>query len=140
MQRVLTDGADKHETTNWLKRAGWTAHFKDRDLGEIYTIAGCRGGRRPVRSAKPGSALSSSGVDERRRLNLPRRAIVECPTIKVIPDSKRPSKERDRIKTFSESITSFNELPNVITKVIVLIGINSNTSNRLYLSIYSRHY
>jgi hypothetical protein len=27
---------DKHETTNWLKRAGWTAYFKERDLSEIY--------------------------------------------------------------------------------------------------------
>jgi hypothetical protein len=24
MRRVLADGALKHETTNWLKRAGWT--------------------------------------------------------------------------------------------------------------------
>jgi hypothetical protein len=39
MQRVLADGADKHETTNWLKRAGWTAHFRERDLGEIYVCS-----------------------------------------------------------------------------------------------------
>jgi superfamily II DNA helicase RecQ len=39
MQKVLADGADKHETTNWLKRAGWTAHFKERDLGEIYVCS-----------------------------------------------------------------------------------------------------
>jgi hypothetical protein len=25
LQKVLADGLDKHETTNWLKRAGWTA-------------------------------------------------------------------------------------------------------------------
>jgi hypothetical protein len=36
MQKILADGASRHETTNWLKRAGWTAHFKKRDLGEIY--------------------------------------------------------------------------------------------------------
>jgi hypothetical protein len=39
MQKILADGADKHKTTNWLKRAGWTAHFKERDLGEIYVCS-----------------------------------------------------------------------------------------------------
>jgi len=37
LQKVLVKGLDKHETTNWLKRAGWRAHFKERDLAEIYT-------------------------------------------------------------------------------------------------------
>ncbi|PNP37241.1 hypothetical protein TGAMA5MH_10863 [Trichoderma gamsii] len=36
MQKVLADGAAKHEITNWLKRSGWTAHFTGRDLGEIH--------------------------------------------------------------------------------------------------------
>lgn len=36
MQKVLADGAAKHEITNWLKRSGWTAHFIDRNLREIY--------------------------------------------------------------------------------------------------------
>lgn len=39
LQRVLAEGLDKHETTNWLKRAGWTAHFQKRDLGEIYACS-----------------------------------------------------------------------------------------------------
>ena len=39
MQRVLADGAAKHEVTNWLKRAGWTAHFTGRDLSEIYSFS-----------------------------------------------------------------------------------------------------
>lgn len=35
-QKVLADGLDKYKTTNWLKRAGWRAHFKKRGLAEIY--------------------------------------------------------------------------------------------------------
>jgi hypothetical protein len=37
LQKVLVEGLDKHETTNWLKRAAWQAHFKERDLAEVYT-------------------------------------------------------------------------------------------------------
>ncbi|KAL2211178.1 hypothetical protein CC79DRAFT_1353329 [Sarocladium strictum] len=36
IQKVLANGAAKHEITNWLRRSGWTAHFVGRDLGEIY--------------------------------------------------------------------------------------------------------
>lgn len=36
IQKVLADGAAKHEITNWLRRSGWTAHFVGRDLGEIH--------------------------------------------------------------------------------------------------------
>jgi superfamily II DNA helicase RecQ len=39
LQKVLVEGLDKHETTNWLKRAGWRAHFKERDLAEIYACS-----------------------------------------------------------------------------------------------------
>jgi hypothetical protein len=39
MQKVLAEGVDKHETTNWLKRTGWRAHFQERDLAEIYTYS-----------------------------------------------------------------------------------------------------
>ncbi|OBT60240.1 hypothetical protein VE03_10277 [Pseudogymnoascus sp. 23342-1-I1] len=38
MQKVLADGASRHETTNWLKRAR-TAHFKERDLSEIHACS-----------------------------------------------------------------------------------------------------
>jgi superfamily II DNA helicase RecQ len=34
--KVLADGAAKHEITNWLRRAGWSTHFAQRDLGDIY--------------------------------------------------------------------------------------------------------
>lgn len=36
MRTVLVGGAAKHETTNWLRRAGWAAHFKGKDIGEIH--------------------------------------------------------------------------------------------------------
>jgi hypothetical protein len=39
LQKVLAEGLDKHETTNWLKRAGWRAHFKERDLAEIHACS-----------------------------------------------------------------------------------------------------
>jgi hypothetical protein len=39
MQKVLADGTSRHETTNWMKRAGWTAHFKERDLSEIHACS-----------------------------------------------------------------------------------------------------
>ncbi len=39
MQRDLAKGLDKHETTNWLKRAGWRVHFQERDLAEIYACS-----------------------------------------------------------------------------------------------------
>ena len=28
LQKVFADGALRHETTNWLKRAGWSDHFR----------------------------------------------------------------------------------------------------------------
>jgi hypothetical protein len=39
MQKVLADRALRHETTNWLKRAGWTSHFTGRDLSEVYACS-----------------------------------------------------------------------------------------------------
>jgi hypothetical protein len=39
MQKVLAEGVDKHETTNWLKRAAWRTHFRERDLAEIYACS-----------------------------------------------------------------------------------------------------
>jgi len=39
LQKVLAEGLDKHETTNWLKRAAWRAHFKERDLAEVYACS-----------------------------------------------------------------------------------------------------
>jgi hypothetical protein len=32
MQKVMDEGILRHETTNWLKRTGWSAHFTGRNL------------------------------------------------------------------------------------------------------------
>jgi hypothetical protein len=39
LQQVLAAGADRHETSSWLKRAGWTAHFREKDLSAIYACS-----------------------------------------------------------------------------------------------------
>ncbi|KAH8645554.1 hypothetical protein BGZ61DRAFT_542703, partial [Ilyonectria robusta] len=36
LQRVLAEGILRHETTTWLRRSGWTAHFNGRDLHRIH--------------------------------------------------------------------------------------------------------
>jgi hypothetical protein len=36
LQRVLAEGALKHETTNWLKRTQWLTHFRGKDLVKIH--------------------------------------------------------------------------------------------------------
>jgi len=58
-----------------------------------------------------------------------RRATADSLTIKVIPDTKRPSHEQESIKTFKESITDFDELPRVMDKAMVLMGIDSAASS-----------
>ncbi|GKU16177.1 unnamed protein product, partial [Fusarium langsethiae] len=35
MQKVMEEGILRHETTNWLKRTGWPAHFSGRNLADI---------------------------------------------------------------------------------------------------------
>ena len=46
-------------------------------------------------------------------------------TIKVIPDNKRSTNEQETIKTFRESITDFDELPRVMERAMVVMGIDS---------------
>ena len=58
-----------------------------------------------------------------------RRATSDAITIKVIPDSDRPTEERTRIEAFRESITSFDELPALMDKATTLMGINSGQAS-----------
>jgi GTPase SAR1 family protein len=44
--------------------------------------------------------------------------------IRVIPDPERPAEEQKSIKDFSESITSFEELPQVMAKATDMMGID----------------
>lgn len=55
-----------------------------------------------------------------------RRAESDCLAIKVIPDAERSSKEQESIKGFNESITDFNELPGLIDKAMVVMGIDED--------------
>ena len=56
-----------------------------------------------------------------------RRAMTDRLTIKMIPDAKRPQPEQETIKAFKESITNFDELPHVMEKAMVLMGIESTS-------------
>jgi hypothetical protein len=39
MQKVIDEGILRHETTNWLKLAGWSAHFTGRNLINIQAYS-----------------------------------------------------------------------------------------------------
>ncbi|KAL3587389.1 hypothetical protein FPOAC2_13285 [Fusarium poae] len=39
MQKVIEEGILRHETTNWLKRTGWPAHFSGRNLADIQACS-----------------------------------------------------------------------------------------------------
>lgn len=60
-----------------------------------------------------------------------RRATANSLTIRVIPDTKRPVNERESIKAFKESITDFDELPRVMEKAMVLMGIDTGSASIL---------
>ncbi|KAH9882661.1 hypothetical protein J1614_000897 [Plenodomus biglobosus] len=52
-----------------------------------------------------------------------RRATIEALTIKVIPDDERPSAEKETIQAFTETITDFEEVPAIMDKAMVVMGI-----------------
>ena len=56
-----------------------------------------------------------------------RRATINSLTIRVIPDTARTSQEQDSIKAFKESITNFDELPELMGKAMVLMGIDDGS-------------
>lgn len=39
MQKVMDEGILRDETTNWLKRTGWSAHFTGRNLMDIQACS-----------------------------------------------------------------------------------------------------
>lgn len=57
-----------------------------------------------------------------------RRAAADSLTIKVIPDTDRTAKDQDHIRGFSECITDFAELPNVMDKAMAIMGIDTSAS------------
>lgn len=58
-----------------------------------------------------------------------RRANASSLKIKLIPDPKRPSDEQANIKTFEESITNFDELPNIMNAAMAVMDIGDNSSS-----------
>ena len=54
-----------------------------------------------------------------------RRATIDSLTIKVIPDTARPSNEQESIQAFQMSITNFDELPSVMAEAMVVMGLDS---------------
>lgn len=55
-----------------------------------------------------------------------RRDPVNSLTIRVIPDGSRPQSEQDTIKSFSESITDFEDLPAIMDKTMTVMGITGS--------------
>lgn len=58
-----------------------------------------------------------------------RRANASSLKIKLIPDPKRPAGEQANIKTFEESITNFDELPNIMNAAMAVMDIGDNSSS-----------
>ena len=67
-----------------------------------------------------------------------RRAPTNSLTIKVIPDNNRPTVERDSITGFKESITNFDELPVLMNKVSVLMGIEGVSDSNSQIRAFAR--
>ena len=57
-----------------------------------------------------------------------RRATTDSLTIKIIPDSKRPSAEQKSIRDFTESITNFSELPRIMDEAMAIMEVNDGPS------------
>lgn len=57
-----------------------------------------------------------------------RREQVDSLTIRVIPDSSRPELEQAKIKAYSETITDFSELPNIMENAKEIMGISISGS------------
>ncbi|TGO54665.1 hypothetical protein BELL_1502g00010 [Botrytis elliptica] len=55
-----------------------------------------------------------------------RRANTESITVKVIPDSSRSADEQAKIRAFVQTITNFDELPDITKMAMKVMGIRSN--------------
>ena len=67
-----------------------------------------------------------------------RHAPTSSLTIKVIPDTKRSNKEQDLIKGFKESITDFDELPRLMDKAMILMGIDRDSASSTEARAFAR--
>ena len=58
-----------------------------------------------------------------------RRANASSLKVKLIPDPKRPSNEQADIRDFEESITNFDELPNIMNAAMAVMDIGDNAAS-----------
>ncbi|OCK79876.1 dynamin family protein-like protein [Lepidopterella palustris CBS 459.81] len=61
-----------------------------------------------------------------------RRANVDALTIKVIPDAERTAKEKEEIQRFKETITDFQDLPAIMDKAMVAMGVGVQLSDKAF--------
>ncbi|OCL14109.1 dynamin family protein-like protein [Glonium stellatum] len=57
-----------------------------------------------------------------------RRSNTDSLTIKIIPDAERNTQEQDPIKAFTETITDFSELPGIMDKAMLAMGVGVSKS------------
>ena len=57
-----------------------------------------------------------------------RRSATDSLTIKIIPDAKRHMQEQHTIKNFAETITDFSELPRIMDKAMLIMGVGASKS------------
>ncbi|MCJ1250813.1 hypothetical protein MMC30_008041 [Trapelia coarctata] len=67
-----------------------------------------------------------------------RHATVDSLTVRVIPDQNRFSNEQETIKAFNESITDFGDLPVLMDKVMLLMGIDKTSNSKLNARAFAR--
>ena len=58
-----------------------------------------------------------------------RRGTVDSLRLSIIPDENRSAAEKATISAFLATITNFAELPGVISKAVIAIGINPSTND-----------
>jgi len=58
-----------------------------------------------------------------------RRAVTDSLTIRVIPDSDRSAAEKESINSFKAVITNFGDLPDIMAKAMLVMGIESDLSS-----------
>jgi GTPase SAR1 family protein len=67
-----------------------------------------------------------------------RRSASSTLTIKVIPDSNRPSSEQEEIKRFEETITDFGDLPRIMNKAMDVMGISNSSTATSSASAFAK--
>ncbi|CZS99270.1 related to Mx2 protein (GTPase protein) [Rhynchosporium agropyri] len=67
-----------------------------------------------------------------------RRANTESLTIKVNPDSSRPTSEQETIKKFEESITDFSQLPKIVDLAMAVMGIAKGSNGEAQARAFAR--